>query len=239
MVLEGLIEHLGLERVVLSAFGVREGLLLESASPRLRRRDPLVEGCAALGRALRDRRTSGRGAGSLGHRRPSPTLEPIFGERDPVLIAAACRLAELGTQLHPDHRARLIFDQVLRAPLAGVNHPERAFLASAAFARHSASANLPQPEITHRLLSTEERDRARALGRGSAACLRPFRAQREPARSRQAACWIRRPSSSRSAGCGEPSCSASRPRSAPLPWPPPSTASFGSSNGRRPEPAVG
>ena len=76
----------------------------------------------------------------------------------------ACRLAELGAQLHPDHRARLIFDQVLRAPIAGMTHPERAFLASAAFARHTASSNLPQPQITERLLTGEQRQRARVLG---------------------------------------------------------------------------
>ena len=58
-------------------------------------------------------------------------------------MAAACRLAELGAQLHPDHRARLIFDQVLRAPIAGMDHAERVFLACAAFARHSASPNFP------------------------------------------------------------------------------------------------
>ena len=88
----------------------------------------------------------------------------MFGARDETLLAAACRLAELGAQLHPDHRARLIFDQVLRAPIAGMDHPERVFLACAAFARHSASPNLPQPELTTRLLSAERRQRARVVG---------------------------------------------------------------------------
>ncbi|WP_204277908.1 hypothetical protein, partial [Enterobacter hormaechei] len=39
----------GLERVSLSAFGVREGLIFEAMAPELRRLDPLVEGCAAFG----------------------------------------------------------------------------------------------------------------------------------------------------------------------------------------------
>ena len=163
VVLEGLIEHLGLERIVWSAYGLREGLVFESASPRLRRRDPLVEGCAALGARSAVAEPLGAAleawlAEAFG------SLEPVFGRRDSVLIAAACRLAELGAQLHPDHRARLIFDQVLRAPIPGMDHAERVFLASAAYARHSASPNLPQTEITSRLLTTERRQRARVLG---------------------------------------------------------------------------
>lgn len=163
VVLEGLIEHLGLERIVLSAYGVREGLILEDASPRVRKHDPLVEGCAALGA----RQAIAEALGEALETWITPAfdrLEPVFGRREPVLVAAACRLAELGAQLHPDHRARLIFDQVLRAPIAGVTHPERAFLASAAFARHTASSSLPQPDVTQRLLTSEQRQRARALG---------------------------------------------------------------------------
>ena len=60
-------------------------------------------------------------------------LPVSFGpERDPVLAAAACRLADLGARLHPDHRVDLVFDQVLRAPIPGQTHAERAWLAAPA-----------------------------------------------------------------------------------------------------------
>ena len=59
--------------------------------------------------------------------------------RDALLTASACRLADLGARLHPDHRIELVFDQVLRAPIAGMNHAERAFLASAAKSARSAA----------------------------------------------------------------------------------------------------
>jgi exopolyphosphatase/guanosine-5'-triphosphate,3'-diphosphate pyrophosphatase len=163
LVLEGLIQHLGIERIVLSAYGLREGLLLEAASPRLRHRDPLIEGCAALGARFAVAEPLGA-ALEAWLAEPFSRLEALFGARDPTLLAAACRLAELGAQLHPDHRARLIFDQVLRAPIAGMDHAERVFLACAAFARHSASPNFPQPDITARLLTSERRQRARVMG---------------------------------------------------------------------------
>jgi exopolyphosphatase/guanosine-5'-triphosphate,3'-diphosphate pyrophosphatase len=92
-------------------------------------------------------------------------LPPVFApEREPVLLAAACRLADLGSRLHPDHRAHLDFEQVLRAPVAGMAHVERVFLAAALFARHSASPLLPEPQVLSRILSPERLQRARALG---------------------------------------------------------------------------
>jgi exopolyphosphatase/guanosine-5'-triphosphate,3'-diphosphate pyrophosphatase len=163
VVLEALIENLGVERVTISAFGVREGLLIEAMTPEVRGRDPLIEGCEAL--------TAARGhASDLG-----PALEawlapafeklgPVFAEREPVLLAAACRLADLGARLHPDHRADLAFEQVLRAPIAGMNHAERCFLACVAFARHTSSPNLPEAETVARVISAERRQRARAIG---------------------------------------------------------------------------
>ena len=163
MVLEALIEQLGIERIAVSAYGLREGLLFEGMPPETQRLDPLIEGCAALtGRQGVDE--------TLG-----PTLEAwlapafdalpaAFGERDPVLRAAACRLADLGARLHPDHRADLVFEQVLRAPVAGQTHAERAFLAVAAFARHTSAGSIPEGGIIARLLSEPQRRRARALG---------------------------------------------------------------------------
>ena len=91
-------------------------------------------------------------------------LPPVFEDRDPLLIAAACRLADLGGRLHPDHRAELAFAQVLRAPIAGMSHAERCFLALTTFARHSASSNIPESATIMRVLSAERRGRARALG---------------------------------------------------------------------------
>ncbi|MDB5472356.1 MAG: exopolyphosphatase [Caulobacter sp.] len=163
VVLERLIVALGVEKVVLSAYGVREGMLFEAMDPETQALDPLIEGCADL--------TVRTGAdATLG-----PTLEawlapvfnaldPIFPGRDAILLAAACRLADLGARLHPDHRADLVFEQVLRAPVAGQSHAERAFLAMAAFSRHTSSNNTPEPGTITRLLPDLARKRARALG---------------------------------------------------------------------------
>jgi exopolyphosphatase/guanosine-5'-triphosphate,3'-diphosphate pyrophosphatase len=163
LVMEALIERLGIERVVISAYGVREGLLLDAMSPEVRARDPLLEGCEAL-TAVRGL-SQDLGAALEAWLAPCfGRLPPVFGPRDPLLTAAACRLADIGARLHPDHRADIAFEEVLRAPIAGMTHAERAFLASAAFSRHSAAATPPEAAIVNRLLTPERRQRARALG---------------------------------------------------------------------------
>jgi exopolyphosphatase/guanosine-5'-triphosphate,3'-diphosphate pyrophosphatase len=164
LVLEGLIERLQLKRIMVSAWGVREGLVYEALDADLARADPLLAGCTALG----------------GRQGISPTLPgALFGwiqpllealptafdpARDAVLADAACRLADLGARLHPDHRVELAFDQVLRAPVPGQSHAERAFLAVAVNARYGGGASTPEPRTVSRLLSEDQRGVARALG---------------------------------------------------------------------------
>jgi exopolyphosphatase/guanosine-5'-triphosphate,3'-diphosphate pyrophosphatase len=165
VVMEQLIEQLNLQRICLSAYGLREGLLFEAMPPGLRLRDPLLEGCAAL--AARTGGDDGLGEGLEAWLEPVfGTLKPVFSERDATLRGAACRMADLGARLHPDHRADLAFEQVLRAPIGGQTHAERAFLAVAAFARHSSGSSFPEPVTVARLLSSDRLRRARALGAG-------------------------------------------------------------------------
>jgi exopolyphosphatase / guanosine-5'-triphosphate,3'-diphosphate pyrophosphatase len=163
VVLESLIGRLGLERICMSAYGLREGLLFESMAAEIRALDPMIEGCAAMG--VREGADLELGPALEAWLTPVfSKLTPLFGGRDQKFVAAACRLADLGARLHPDHRANLVFEQVLRAPISGITHPERAFLAATLFARHTGSAPPPDGELLERILSDDRRQRARALG---------------------------------------------------------------------------
>jgi exopolyphosphatase/guanosine-5'-triphosphate,3'-diphosphate pyrophosphatase len=163
VLLQALIEQLGLERITLSAYGLREGLLFEGMEAKLRARDPLVEGCAAL--ASQQGVDDGFGPALAAWVAPVfSALPPAFGDREPLLTAAACRLADMGGRLHPDHRGDLVFAQVLRSPIGGQTHAERAFLAAAAYSRYSAPFNPQEIDIVSRLLTPERLARARALG---------------------------------------------------------------------------
>ena len=163
IVLETLIEQLQLKQIEISAYGVREGLLFEAMPPRVRGLDPLIEGCWALGH--RQGVADDLGAALDAWIAPAfSQLPSLFEGRDGVLISAACRLADMGVRLHPDHRADLVFEQVLLAPIAGQGHAERCFLAAAAHARHATNFHPPELATLERLLSPAQLKRARALG---------------------------------------------------------------------------
>ncbi|KQY86645.1 MULTISPECIES: Ppx/GppA family phosphatase [unclassified Brevundimonas] len=164
LVMEGLVQRLGLKRVVVCAWGVREGLLYEALEPDIAAADPLLAGSSALGARQGISPTL---PGALkGWIAPLLAAMPVIFDkgRDDALADAACRLADLGARLHPDHRVELAFDQVLRAPVPGQTHAERAYLATAVNARYGGPVATPEPNTVSRLLTEEQRQGARALG---------------------------------------------------------------------------
>lgn len=164
LVLERLIRRLDVERIEMSAWGVREGLVFEALEPSHALAEPLLAGSAALG----GRQGVSPDLPAALERWVAPAagaLPEVFGRaRDAVLTRAACMLADIGARLHPDHRVELTFDQVLRAPVAGQTHAERAFLASVINARYGGPPDTPESRTTARLLDARGVRSARALG---------------------------------------------------------------------------
>jgi len=163
-VLDSLISRLGLEQITLSAYGLREGLLLEAMPEAYRGLDPLIEGCAALGARQGVAEDLGAALEDWLFKSFDALPSSFAPGRERILRAAACRLADLGARLHPDHRADLVFEQVLRAPISGMSHTERAFLALTAFSRHAPMATAPDQVVLTKVLSEDQHTRARALG---------------------------------------------------------------------------
>jgi exopolyphosphatase/guanosine-5'-triphosphate,3'-diphosphate pyrophosphatase len=88
----------------------------------------------------------------------------VFPEkRERLLRGAAARLADVGGPLHPDQRVEIMFDLILRAPLAAISHAERAFLAAAIHHRYTKAPPQHAPAYG-RLLSEEAQAAAAALG---------------------------------------------------------------------------
>ena len=161
LVLEGVIGRLGVQRVALCAYGLREGLILDGMDAETRARDPLVEGCASLG--ARQGLSAGLGPALEAWLAPMWRSQ-VFGQvRGRTLMAAAARLADLGAALHPDHRGLLTHEQVLRAPMAGCNHAERAYLAQAVLSRYGGDG-VPEPVLMSRVIGPEAQAEAKALG---------------------------------------------------------------------------
>jgi exopolyphosphatase / guanosine-5'-triphosphate,3'-diphosphate pyrophosphatase len=162
-VLRGLIETFEFETVCFSAQGLREGILYDSMPPTVRAEDPLIAGCQALGHRLGISDNIGpaltQWVGDFYQSFADPLLKPPAR-----LIEAAAKLADIGARLHPDHRADLASEQVLRAPIAGQSHWERVFLACAIFSRYSGDAYNREPVLINRILGDDGLKVATELG---------------------------------------------------------------------------
>lgn len=163
VVLEHVMQAGQFDRVILSAFGLREGVLLERMGNEALATHPLIAAAEAL--AGRWSRTRAFGLALEEWIAPMFEGQPhVFPKkREEVLRGAAARLADVGGPLHPDQRVEIMFDLILRAPLAAISHAERAFLAAAIHHRYT-KAPPRHAEAYHRLLSSERQAAAAALG---------------------------------------------------------------------------
>jgi exopolyphosphatase/guanosine-5'-triphosphate,3'-diphosphate pyrophosphatase len=139
--------------VMISSYGVREGIIFDSLDPAERLEDPLDAGIEAL---IADEQAAEFGC----------ALAEWASEAAPYtlnarLSSAACRLVDIGALLHPDHRADLAFDLVARAPLPGLSHRDRAALALAVASRFKRGV---RNDVSEKLLDIHTAGKARALG---------------------------------------------------------------------------
>ncbi len=151
-------------RLVFSAFGVREGVLAAGLPPALLAQDPLIAGAEAM--ALPNAPTPDFGRALARWLVPAfGALETAFGPvRDRVLHEAATRLTDLGARHHPDHRADLARDSVLYAPFAGVTHAERVFLAAAIHYRYAGKRSVLEDNPIFHLIDEDQHNLAQMLG---------------------------------------------------------------------------
>jgi exopolyphosphatase/guanosine-5'-triphosphate,3'-diphosphate pyrophosphatase len=151
------------KRVVVSALGVREGLLYERLDETARREDPLISAANDLN-ILRSRSPL-HGQELIGWTdkfMESTGIDENAEERR--LRHAACLLADIGWRAHPEYRGEQSLNIIAHAAFVGIDHPGRAFLALAVFYRHAGLGDdEPSPHLRE-LASTRILDRARILG---------------------------------------------------------------------------
>lgn len=129
---------LGSAGLVVSAYGLREGLLHRSLPPEIRALDPLIcatrEEGAKLGRFPEH--------GDLLER----WIAPLFAdesEDDRRLRHATCLLADVGWRTHPDFRAERGLDTALYGNWVGVDARGRAMMARALYTSFGGSREVP------------------------------------------------------------------------------------------------
>ena len=164
LMLERLIHRFSPKYIVISMAGLREGLVWNTLPEPVKNRDALIDGCRDFARGF----VQAEHFGPPLFRFLSPLLPVIpraFGEEvDSRLLQAACHLAGLGKNLHPDHRAELVFEDVLYAPVPGLSHEARAFLSLSLFRSYTAKRQAPVADLIEDLLTEPQRHAAACIG---------------------------------------------------------------------------
>ncbi|WP_019514880.1 Ppx/GppA family phosphatase [Sphingomonas sp. Mn802worker] len=152
-----LLKHLKSSGTIVSAFGLREGLLFQELDPPDRARDPLIAG-------TRDEaRLAGRFPehGDLLDR----WIAPLFADDKPAearLRNAACQLADVGWRANPEFRAERGLEIALHGNWVGIDGRGRAMLAQALWTALGGAIN--GPDVLPRLASEAALRRAAIWG---------------------------------------------------------------------------
>ena len=158
VVLEEIIRRAEPREIVISALGVREGLLYESLTAQEQAKDPLIVAASELNR-LRARAPDH--AEEL-YEWTSRFLETTHLEEtteESRLRHAACLLSDIAWRAHPDYRAEQSHDMIANATFIGIDHPSRAYLALSASYRH-VSSDEDIGAVSRTLVSARLLDRA-------------------------------------------------------------------------------
>jgi exopolyphosphatase/guanosine-5'-triphosphate,3'-diphosphate pyrophosphatase len=163
MVLEQVIRAMRPSSIVVSALGVREGLLYDLLSAEEKALDPLIAACDELA-YLRSR--SPTHARELG-----PWTEMVFRaigieetKEEARLRVAACLLSDIAWRGHPEYRGEQSLNLIAYAAFIGIDHPGRVYIALANFYRYEGLIDEQLSPIIRVLASTRLMERARALG---------------------------------------------------------------------------
>jgi exopolyphosphatase / guanosine-5'-triphosphate,3'-diphosphate pyrophosphatase len=163
LVLEQLIKRGKPRSVIISAQGVREGLLHETLAADEQAIDPLVRSAEDYNRLRsRDPRHAAELIAWVDAFFASTGLDETPAEER--LRHVACMLADIGWRAHPDYRGEQSLNVIAHAAFIGVDHPGRAFLALSVFYRYAGLKDDPVLMRLRELLGARMLDRARVLG---------------------------------------------------------------------------
>ena len=135
IVLDEIIRRAKPREIVISAAGVREGMLYERLSSAERRVDPLLAATREL--EVTFARAPGYGDDLIDWTDAYMEKSGIDEtDEERRLRHAACLLSDIAWRAHPEYRAQRAMNIVTQGPFVAIDHPGRAFLSLAIVFRH-------------------------------------------------------------------------------------------------------
>lgn len=157
VVLERLLSVVKVKRIVVSAYGLREGILFRALPRSLRERDPLIEACRDMAAHLS--RTPEEGEEYV------EWTSHLFDDwkdgetrEEARLREAICLLSGIGWRSHPDHRGFIAFREVVYGAYGGATHGERLFIGLGIYYRYETG---PPPTLAGSGVGLSDRKLAR------------------------------------------------------------------------------
>lgn len=159
LVMDEMLRGFGLRQVVVSAYGLREGVLLSRLTPEELAKDPLIEFARDVNR--RESRNESHAEELIVF---SQSLFPQETAAMRRMREAICFFSDFAWRRHPDDRAAGAYRQVLMGAYGAADHHERAVMAAAVYFRYAGDRALPEEDRIVSLLSEESLSFARQTG---------------------------------------------------------------------------
>ena len=158
VILDSLFDVFGPSEVVVSSFGLREGLLFRDLDAATRAQDPLIAAALEVGDRL----------GRFGDHGATidAWIDPLFPDDDPParrLRLASCLMSDFAWNAHPDFRAERAVDLALHGNWVGIDAHGRAVLGRTLCAAFGGDKGFDSK--VGALLDSREEERCSAWGR--------------------------------------------------------------------------
>lgn len=160
-ILEAVMEHSGAKHAVISAMGLREGLLFHRLSKKVQKKDPFIDACEEMARRLS--RFPEHGDILM------DWLDPLFNgsenAEDRRIRHGVCLTSDIGWRAHPDYRAESAMYASLYGWFVGVDARARAMMGVALFTCYGGSVSHELAASALSVLDKSDQTRAMAIGR--------------------------------------------------------------------------
>ena len=158
IILDAMFDAFAPAEVVVSSFGLREGLLFRDLDPATRAQDPLIAAALEVGDRL----------GRFGDHGATidAWIDPLFPDDDPPqrrLRLAACLMSDFAWNAHPDFRAERAVDLALHGNWVGIDVHGRAVLGRTLCAAFGGDKTFDKDVAA--LLDAREEERCSRWGR--------------------------------------------------------------------------
>lgn len=162
LVLEALLARAQPNKMVVSACGVREGVLYDMLEKSEKKKDPLISASKLYSQNV-----------SRSTEHAEELIEftaQIFGaelsesHEENRLRQAVCYLDDIGWRAHPDVRGVQSLGVIVNAALVAISHAGRAFIAYTVYYRHEGVNESSDTQYLRQLIKPQDLVRARVLG---------------------------------------------------------------------------